>query len=594
MWLTGGTRWKIGHSCYVILFCGLAAATGVHGQAFDPTAFPAYVQLRRDVLINADLWTSQPEILSAGYGFEGIQGIPGLVSAENLQQAIDAGAGVNLDWAMLEPTPPLRNLTSGGSVIGIASAGFGAAVLYADAMPIVFSWPLLPSSVSPTTIAIELNTGEVVKPIAAALNPNYDHNERHVMVVFGYFGNRIAPGKEGAVYPVGIEIVSGDTTLMAVGPNGPVSLEGLRSGSSNPYEAGPALVGAKLTRFSPVGDFPVPALANSFPNDAWAHYGQDAQFRLRLFTSGGFSPDGVSSVMSTDFATFFRLHARDARGRPIVISETGKRYDLGGGGVEVVGLADVGVPQSLPLDRAYYTEDHDNYFDIVLKGDARVMRRLLAVEIPTSAEPGYSDIYNPGGPGRTPDRNTIYTRPAVRQLMPIDVSLDDLRTVSYAAQTLDAYDADDELAVVFRLRAPRGPDRFTASSILAKQWVDEGLTMVSVEFANEMARPGVADVFEFVQEGVGNRLYTLDPREQAELSSPGSGWRSEGRAFGAFATAELGTQPVYRYHNPRFQLYHYSLDRAPLFERAGYRYEGVAWYAAEFPNRPRLRGLPRP
>src|SRR5690606_30847046 len=121
--------------------------------------------------------------LAANYGFEGIIGIPGL-QIGNLDLAKDAGAGVNWDWAELDPTPPLRNLTSAASVIGLAAAGFGAAPTYADAMPIEVSWPLLPSSVSPENIAITLNTGEVVTPVAAALNPNYDHNERHVIVVF--------------------------------------------------------------------------------------------------------------------------------------------------------------------------------------------------------------------------------------------------------------------------------------------------------------------------------------------------------------------------------------------------------------------------
>jgi hypothetical protein len=45
---------------------------------FRATQFPAYIQLRRDVLIHADLWTDEPRMLSAGFGFEGIQGVPGL------------------------------------------------------------------------------------------------------------------------------------------------------------------------------------------------------------------------------------------------------------------------------------------------------------------------------------------------------------------------------------------------------------------------------------------------------------------------------------------------------------------------------------
>jgi hypothetical protein len=411
--------------------------------------------------------------------------------------------------------------------------------------------------------------------------------------VFGEFGNRLAPGEPGAIYPVGIEIVEDDTPLMAVGPDGPVSLVGLKAASSNPYQAGPSLVGAKLSWFSPVGDFPVPALANAFPNDAHAAFGADAEFRLRLFTSGGFSPDGVSSILPTDFDKFFRLHATDARGRPVVISRTGIRYNLGVGSVEVVGLAEVGAPQEEPIDPAYYVEDHDNYFDIVLKGDARAVRRLVTVEIPTSAEPGYFDIYNPGGPGRTPQDDTIYTLPALPQFQPIFVSLDDLRTVSYANQSLAHYDDDDDLAVVFRLRDSRGADRFTASSILARQWVDEGSAVVGVEFANEMARPGVIDVHGFVNASTGDRIYTLDPVEQARLSMPSSGWVSEGRVFGAFARAERGAAPVYRFYNQKQQRHYFSPDRRPTDARPGYRLVGVAWYAARFEEPSRGRSPAR-
>jgi hypothetical protein len=576
--LFGGVPLTCGLSLSLSLsMIAVGSASLADSLAPDPTQTPAYLQLHRDVVINADLWDDQPRILAAGYGFEGIQGIPGLLTAADLQKAVDAGAGVNLDWANLDPVPPLRNLTSGASPIGIAVAGFGGTPLFADAMPIEFSWPLLPSTVSPTDFAIRLNTGEVVTPSVAALNPNYDHNERHVIVVFGAFGNRLIPGEPGAVYPESIEIVADETPLMAVGPDGPVSIVGLTQSSSNPYVAGPSLVGARLTRFSPVGDFPPAALANAFPNDAFALYGEAAEYRLRLFTSGGFSPDGVSGLLPDDFERFFRLHAVDAQGQPVVISQAGLSYDLGDGELEVVGMAEVGAPTDGTPDRAYYVEDHDNYFDIVLRGDAAAMARLLAVEIPTSAEPGYLDLYNPGGPGRTPDPNTRYTKPALPEFEPISISLGDLGTVSYAAQELDAYDADDDLAVVFRLRDPAGPDRFTSSSITAQDWVDAGLSVVGVEFANESSRPGVSDVRAFWHPESGDRIYTLDPDLQTALSAPDSGWVDEGRAFGAFATPQPGAVPVYRIVQRRTGWSYYRADARARGDRAA----EVAWYAAD-------------
>jgi hypothetical protein len=578
---TNKTAMRLIYLLPVFFILALIGPQPVHGSPglLDPTQVPAYLQLRRDVLINADLWEDEPRILSAGYGFEGIQGIPGLLNASNLSLAVAAGAGVNLDWAALDPVPPLRNLTSGGSPLGIVSVGFGAWVEFADAMPIVFSWPILPGTVSPASIAMTLNTGEVVFPEAAALNPNYDYNERHVIVVFGEFGNRLLPGEAGAIYPIGIEIVAGDAPLMAVGPDGPVSLVGLTQASTHPYLAGPALVGAKLSLFSPVGDFPPPALAAAFPNDGYAYFGDDAQFRLRLFTSGGFSPDGVSGLVPDDFERFFRLHATDIKGHPVLISEAGRRYDLGIGWLEVVGIAELGAPPDGPADRAYYLEDHDNYFDIILKGNAAAVARIGAVEIPTSAVPGYFDIYNPGGPGRTPDPDTTYTKPALPQLQPVLVSLDDPRTVSYAEQDLDRYDLDDDLPVVFRMREANRPDRFTTSTITAQAWVSEGLHAAGVDFANEMARPGVAEVRAFYRAANGDRIYTANPSEWARLAAESSGWNDEGRAFGAFGSPQPGAAPVYRFFDTRARRHHFTPD---FSEGKGLRYEGIAWYAAIF------------
>src|SRR3546814_11881002 len=91
-----------------------------------------------------------------------------------------------------------------------------------------------------------------------------------------------------------------------------------------------------------------------------------------------------------------------------MLDKTGQVYDLGVGKIEIIGLAEVGPPVEGVPDPAYYAEDHDNYFDIMLKGDAAAMSSLLSVEIPPSAVAGYRDIYNQGVPGRPPSPTTIY------------------------------------------------------------------------------------------------------------------------------------------------------------------------------------------
>jgi hypothetical protein len=173
-------------------------------------------------------------------------------------------------------------------------------------------------------------------------------------------------------------------------------------------------------------------------------------------------------------------------------------------------------------------------------------------------------------------------------------SHDDLRTVSYAPQSLDDFDDDEDLPAVFRLSDPQGPDRFTSSSIVARQWVQDGLKFVRTEFANEMARPGVVDVDVFVHSSTGDRIYTLDADEIASLRATNSSWLYEGRAFGAFPSAELGTKPVYRFYNPKLQRQLYSYSRTPDAVRSGYRLRGIAWYSAEFQDSPAAREKGKP
>jgi hypothetical protein len=63
------------------------------------------VEPHRDVVLNADLWPARPEILSAGFGFEGIIGIPGLFTPTDLGLAVMAGAGVNLHYLAVGTLP---------------------------------------------------------------------------------------------------------------------------------------------------------------------------------------------------------------------------------------------------------------------------------------------------------------------------------------------------------------------------------------------------------------------------------------------------------------------------------------------------------
>jgi len=260
--------------------------------------------------------------------------------------------------------------------------------------------------------------------------PNYEYNERQVAVLFGEFGNRLRPDEPKSLHPVRVEIVEDDNPLMLVGPKGPVSAVGLGKDSSNPYVVGPALVAAKLTRFSAEGEGGPDIIGGPFPNDGIALYGAAAKFRLRLYTSGGFSPDGVRGLRPNEFEHFFRLHAKLSDGTDMVLEKTGIDHTVETGMIRIVGLADLGLAAS--GDVVYddcYLEDWDNYIDIVLDGDEAAMRAITSVEIPASG--AYGAFFNPGGPGNDPTPGVRYTSPGAPQVQPVTIALDDPMTVSY-------------------------------------------------------------------------------------------------------------------------------------------------------------------
>lgn len=387
----------------------------------NPEPSATYRLLMQDILINADLWSETPEILSASYGFEGITGVPG-----NKQAVIDAGGA----WQDLEgyENPPYRSQTAAATPAGIA-VNYGYPVFYADALPVVFSWPVLPSTVRPQDFLIHLNTGEIVRPEVASIVPNQEYNERNTVVIFGEFGNRLPPGTDGAIYPVKVEIAP-DAALQLYGKQGAVSAAGLSRDSGNPYtvDGGPTLVGAKLSRMSTLGEGAPAPFAGQLPNDGVTLYGEDAQFRLRVLTTGGFSPDGVTSLMPDAFSQHFRLRLED-NGNEIWITQANVEYTTSLGNIIVLGLADLGPPSDV-YDPTYQ-EDHDNQIDIILKGPEAAMRLITHVDIPASGE--YLPFYNPGGPGMEPTPGVTYTSPGPAIFQPVTLALDDPMTVTYRA-----------------------------------------------------------------------------------------------------------------------------------------------------------------
>ena len=387
-------------------------------------------------LMAADYWAENPMILSAGMGFDNIIAIP-----EVTESAVrDAGgswfgpiACTNGDEVTLTTATPqagTENVSKGHSS-------------FDDGLPIVFSWPVALETADVSDFQFTLNTGEIVFPNAITLLPNWELNERNVIVAFGDFGNRGLRSEADAVFPARLDIVADATPLTLVGPGAQeVSAVGLHwTTDRSAYDTGPVLVGAKLNAVgnAPLGEGGVPVLVQNsgiFPNDEFALYGGDADYRLRVLTTGGFSPDGLRSLTPDSYESFFRVHVRGANGETVLLENVGQDYQVPGGTLRVLGLADLG-QRSDPVASIYfddcYNEDRDNYIDIILAGDEAAARNVTFVEIP-ALEGGFSAFFNPGGPGPTPFDGVRYTAPGPADLEPVIIALDDPMRVSRLAR----------------------------------------------------------------------------------------------------------------------------------------------------------------
>ena len=385
-------------------------------------------------LVDADYWRDQPQILSAGLGFDGIIG----TAADDEQTTIDSGGAWDTSLVCAnEPTDAQRSsVVPHTGLDATLMRAPGATVDQVDGLPVVFSWPVRTNTLDPSQFRFTMNTGEVVGVQSISMNPNYELNERNVVVMFSELGNRESASSPDARFPVRLEIVpaTDGTNLMLAGPDGDVSATGLSwTTDATPYDTGPTLVGAKLNRIgdTATGEGGVTGMGGStLPNDEISLYGTEGDYRLRMLTTGGFSSDAIRGVLPTDFETFFRLHATGADGSDVVIDRVGQEYPVAGGSLRIVGLAELGqvAGDGVVYDDCY-AEDRDNYIDIIISGPEAAARSITGLEIPALAG-GYAAFYNPGGPGGAPTPGIRYTAPGPASLTPVTMALDDPMRVS--------------------------------------------------------------------------------------------------------------------------------------------------------------------
>ena len=400
--------------------------------------------LNLNIHINADIWDLEPKMLAGGLGFSNIIGVPGFTGTDPYSEQVvkEAGGTWNTLTGCGDSEPPAGAFTSAQSTSNVLLVNGPPEVLYAGGMPIEFSWPILFSTVEGSDFLVTLNDYSQVYADIATMTPNYDYNERAVAVLFGQFGNRLELDDPDVLYPVRIEVVDDGTPLMMVAPDGSLhSAVGLYvNAPGSPYRTpgnGPKLTGAKLNVASAIGDEGPPGFTGSTPNDGISLYGDGAQYRLRVYTTGGYTPDGVMGLKPTQYNKFFQVQVRTDAGELIPLLQSGTEYLIDDETIEVVGLAELGAPGQVVDGNDCYIEDKDNQIDIILKGDLDAVRKVVGVRVP-SEQPaggrtadGYWQFYNPGGPGNTPVAGTVYTQGSPDHVVPVTIAIDDPMMVTY-------------------------------------------------------------------------------------------------------------------------------------------------------------------
>ena len=286
------------------------------------TSFPThphciYYFCKENILVNADLWEAEPKIIGAGLGFTKILGIPFLNSPYG-EFVCRAFGGT---WNTVDgDNVPLRAYTSAASLTSLR-IGYGPWAIGLGGFPVEFSWPVQPSTVLPENFKISMSDGTEVTPNGVSIFPNFEYNERSTVVMVGKFGNRLDPSTDSnAIYPVKLQIVHSETPLTLIGLKGKKQIatgmsfgDGVTPMSAYNSGTGPRLCAAKISRMNTLGENGPLPFRGALPNDGEALYGDDAQYRLRVLTTGGFSPDGVTALLPDDFEQFFRIRWRSTR-----------------------------------------------------------------------------------------------------------------------------------------------------------------------------------------------------------------------------------------------------------------------------------------
>lgn len=190
--------------------------------------------------------------------------------------------------------------------------------------------------------------------------------------MFDDFINRQLPGEAGLLAMDKIEIVGDLLFVELVSGKG---LSRVAPSDETSYKSGPLFIGSRLSPLDTIGEgFAIGNLAAGPSPNMFSDY-----FTLQFSNGEAINEDNIPTTIGPTETT-----------------------------VTVLGLADLGLFQEVGYDQCY-TEDADNYIDIILRveGKKSVLDNMTVLAFSKG-----KFLYNPGGPGPTPFGDVRYTAPA--------------------------------------------------------------------------------------------------------------------------------------------------------------------------------------
>ena len=413
-----------------------------NNNGFIEHEYPTGKMINSDIIVNANLYGDTPEFLSAT-GFSHLVCMNSTTDLYEGQKFFLGNYNTNLDIN----SHILRNITS-SSDIRLLSPVTRHLQPGMDAMPICFTFPILPSSVDVKQFAITLNNGFVVKPYDFTFAPNSKYNEKQCIILNGYWNNRLLNNENtytmNSIYPISVKIVeSFGKKLYAIGPKGLYDMTEKTVTFTDGYVSPIFLNACVLTKYTlpdiynHLGDIGSGVNAIENMNSPNILYGNDAEYRFRVFTAFGYSPDGILPMLPDQYERYWYLQYVDPdTSISTNLYKQQYKYTFGSYSVTIVGLADLGFLSTTGYDSATYSEDRDNQIDIIVKGDETIIKNIKKLVIPSGGfnpDTGlsYISFMSPGGPGPTPIPGMKYTLPSVYQELDIINNLNNPKTVTF-------------------------------------------------------------------------------------------------------------------------------------------------------------------